>query len=1157
MESIASGLGKLFHPTPTSKTPHIARGQRQLESVTEEAHTSDLLYPELDSLQKSQHHAFPLKHGDPSSIVAAANSSDDRGGLSIHHPRDIRFIVGQYIGGQSRVLFDTQPPLPSFANRKSLDFDRSSQRDHGSKQANAHCSRTAPHTRQSSLSQGISSASCSLGLPLSPVDEAHGLFERESRRANTSDGGTLHSQLVREERRETDAMLSSIFGATGHRIAAGMKVHIKPYAPAQSDAVRLMGTSNSRLGSQRRRTPLTRSTTAEDLHSFASIQDHNSTMQQVSRRQRSSILITKIFYLDPSDGDLRSVIEDNSGKSTHNNSQTSKKFRTPAFAIAMIIYVPLQLPTNKLSSSARISPAIGQHSLMMPPDAPNQLSMEAFDKSVDYIMSHWDTIMRALSSLEIVVRCKISDALSQLEVHGLTQSPLPSPIASTTRPHRLRAPPLPVLQLPEDGLQQSSVVNKALELASQRIVSAFQIRGVAVGQGRWGVWRDEARGVGHWAGGREQNFFFFNLLTAFLGNHTEWLDAMNSKVSRGKRSRIRDHPYLPQHDIIRHRTVVVSRDKMAARRVIFLLSAFLPPSQPTPKRQVELKSDVSLSIPTPAGSPLTRSLLSNDLSIIDSENTGHLDVGWKGCRNNDIKSLDLDAATEVSDDRTITESPMIRQRSSILRHAYDFPDAGFTGIVALPSTAVGPRFKRAGATTTASILPEHAIPVAHFSSITPEPRLTAAVDQRPGSSSSAASFALHRTLSRSDSMDYSGTSAESQSTGRWFWNSRRGSSTETSETPISSAEGLGIFVPKDLRESRTKDKIPFPLDDASVIAAGQTAARTHTCASQDDADTLSQLSQPKDIPRCRDRIEPSPLDLSVNEIDGVIDVQLPSLGSQPSSFGSPTNSPQALRMNSGRFKDSLRTVSPSLLTSSVVPSHRNFTSVSGVAGWLRKFHQDLLLQAVQPHDTLKEDIKLAMRTEATPLPATALNHDTHEGVQDWTDICVTLVADISTFTLTRITLRRKNASHSRHQADALLGLDSDENPQEEFLEESLIEHDATLTEAVEKILSQSGQASHVASEGTSQASQSASRVSSRPSSPSQRTAHSGERRLPLEIHKSECRRMVLGALEQVASSVRNEMAETTQVKSQAEDEMKDPLRAGIRRWFEETGLMTR
>lgn len=1159
MASFASGLGRLFHPVSSSLAPHTSRGQRQLESVTEDAHTYDLLYPEAESLQYPQHHAFPFKYGDPSSVVAAANSSDDRGGLNIQYPRDTRVIIGQYIGGNPQIIFDTQPPLLPSTHRRSLDRALSEQiKEELQGNTTLPKSRTAPHTRQSSLTQVTQSIFGSSGLPLSPVNENGGLFARENRRPNTSEGENAFAQWAKEERQETDAMLSTMFGATGHRIAAGTKIHIKPYTSPLSEVSRPLSPGSTRPNVQRRRTPLTRSTTADDFHKMASASVSGTGSPQTERRQSSSILVTRIFYVDSADEESRPAMGDADTEPPYDQAEQRrrprqgstpgapqpnsdlKRFRTPAFAIAMVMFLPLPHQNQRLPPSARTSPAIGHPSALTQPEVLKQLSAEDFDHSVEYVMAHWDSITRALTSLEVIVRCQISGELSQLDVDIPTTplaTPLHGPNAKTSRP---RGPPRPALQLPAGALQQSVTIQKAVEMTNRRIVTALQIRGVAVGQGRWGVWREEARGVGKWAGGREQSFFLFNLLTAFLGNHTEWLDLMSSRLRKPKHSRSRDHhpQQQQQHQLVRHRTIIISLDKMAARRIIFLLSTFLQPSQKSLKRSEVPRSDVSTSLPASSTSPLINSPMSRQLSLrrtLSRDRRGQL---LKSRHEYEVSRADLDDATETSDDRTITGSRYINPPDGTPQHSRRPSDALSVRSAALPIAAAAPRFRKSSTTTTATILPEAAVPVAHFSSFLPDMSSHPALEQRPGSSGSIASLALHRTLSRSDSVDHSGTSADSQSTGRWFWNSRRGSSTETSETPISSAEGLGIFVSKDLRSRRPGHDLARMVEDAATVVGGQNTPRAQVDHIRDDTETKSV----KDASWETDTHEPFPLDLSVDESDGVIDVKLPPLDSQASSFGSMISSPCGMKTNPGSFAERNQPQSPNISTAATLPQQRRSHTVSEVGGWLRRFHQDLSLQALQPYDQLKEEIKYAMRTEP---PLTIVNaHEEHDSPGGWTDVCTTLIADITTFTVTRLALRRRNASSSHHQADALLGHSSKENPDEEFIEESLMDHDATLTDAVEKILSHSGQSSHIASRGPS-------RTVSRPGTPPRPTPNVVETAPPLEVPRSQCKKMVLGALEQVAKSVRDEMAKNDGTKGTDESEGKDTLKEGVRRWFEE------
>ena len=55
-QSSVPRLQRLISSASSSLSPHTQCGQRQLESVTEEAHMYDLLYPNVDSLLQPQHH---------------------------------------------------------------------------------------------------------------------------------------------------------------------------------------------------------------------------------------------------------------------------------------------------------------------------------------------------------------------------------------------------------------------------------------------------------------------------------------------------------------------------------------------------------------------------------------------------------------------------------------------------------------------------------------------------------------------------------------------------------------------------------------------------------------------------------------------------------------------------------------------------------------------------------------------------------------------------------------------------------------------------------------------------------------------------------------------------------------------------------------------
>ena len=1172
MLSSVSGLGRLFNAASSSLSPHTPRGQRQLESVTEEAHTYDLLYPEAGSLRPNQFYTFPFRPGDPSSIAAAANNSDDKGGLNVQYPRDIRVVVGQYIGGNSRLIYDSQPPLLSLTSPPSPSLTKTStnssdQARNANRYSGIPKSHTAPHSRQSSFSQVAQSMYISPGSPLSPVNEMSALFGG-SRRPNTSDGENFQTQLATEEAKETESMLLSMFGSTGFRAESGTKIHVKPFIPNDSDSARPLSPGASRTAGINRRTPLTRSTTSEDLQGMSKSGNQGPGASQVSHRKSPSILITKIFFVDPEEEESKGEVSaslldrketpqssDNLPQSADYQSRSSREkanqIRTPAFAVAVVIYMPIVQQIAKKPMSARASPALGAGYTQQDPNLVQQLSKGLFDQSVEYVMTHWSMITRALDSLEVIVRCQICNALGRLDVNlPVAPAIISTPeIKPSGKPAKIRPPPRTTLQLPSGALQSDVTVQKAIDATAKRIAAGLQIRMVTTGQDRWGIWREEVRGVERWAGSREQDYFLFNLLTAFLAHHTEWLDLMGSKILKSAHVRRQLQKTQNQHNAINQRTVIVSLDKMAARRLIFLLSAFLPGSYGDSQQRDGARFDFQPSGPTSSTSPSYSSSMSRRQSLRRTMQRLRSGPGCHTGRENDSVIVDFDTATEVSDDRTVVEG-------TPFEHSLRTSDVRSIRSVALPIAATArPLVKSSSVATTATANPEQTTPIAHFSAFTAESRNGINADWRPGSSGSIASMTLQRTLSRSESNELSGTSVDSHSSGRWFWGSRRGSSTETSETPASSGEALGIYgLPADIRDFRSVNKISHMPEHREPNAQPHTSVqsgdedRTAGAGSESDGVMLRSASRSVQPSQCTEFEAPFPLDLSVNEDDGVIDVKLPRADKVSPRYGSIIGSPDAARTFQDSFKD--RSTTENAKPHLPLQRHDVFSD-SVVGGWLRKFHPDISLQAVQPYDTLKEEIKQAMRTE--PNRTTRAQVEAEADDEAWQDVCTTIIADTTTFRVTRVTLRRRQAASPHHQADALLGLNTKDNPNEEFREELLTESDNILSEIIEKVSYRSGNSSHTGS-----------RTPSRPSSPPRSDHRSSERRSSvLDLPKNDCKKVVLGALEDIGRGVAAELARSNAIlqedRSSISASMKNHdcmpsipqslLKDGVRRWF--------
>ena len=1193
LQSSVSGLRQLFSTAPS---PHTPRGQRQLESVTEEAHTYDLLYPEGEALRQGQHHAYPLRQGDHSSTAAVASSSDDRGGLDIQSPRDVRIIIAQdanALSSQPRVLYDSHPP-PPIPQARNATFPETSKNGHrkagsltggGRSNDNAKESHTAPHTRQSSFSQTAQSIFTSPTSPLSPVSELGGLFGNAGRRNSTlrpatSDSETAQSKIAREGREETDALLDCMFGATGFPSTSSTKLHVgPPRAPCAENDKSLHSAARDASfpgAFPMKKTPLTRSTTAADLQSLSVTAESRDKDLHPPRPTTSSILITRLFSIDPLETSHASQKTDEPmklvrGQPRHENDPAAaqsrtkaKQLKTPSYAVAVLLQMPLHKQRPPTPSMQHSSPQrsglksfapINTQSWSQEGAPVDSITLDSH-RDIEYVIAHWTVLIRALSSLEIVARCKISDALVKQELpyldimfdeHSKIRDSGIGTRANMQKPTTQRT-----LQLPAGALQQCLVVQNFTDAIGTRVALALKTRRVIAGQPRWGIWREEARLVGAWVGGRDQNFFLFNLLTAFLGSHTEWLESLGPSRYRRRHAKLSNH-MNGEVNAIQHRTVVVSQDKMTARRLIFLLSAFLPGFYRKLTADGQDQSDASWSNVGYSQSPplgvtmQRRQSLRRTMNRRNGENRAAVTV------RTHARSVSFSGSDVAPGDDAAAEGLSIQHRSRRTSDARSIRSA------ALPISSNASVTRKSSTTTTTTVIPEPVIdptviPATHFSNRSSVSRCGTAADLRPESSGTFASLSLKRTLSRSESNEHGNTSSDSQSESRWgsmisgFWSGRRASSTEDSDLLASSQEGLGISgVPNDLPSRESMSKLAQMVEEVDMNRRAQRPLQSNTATPPSPA-SARHMHITSQVP---DKASPSknmpeglgshrfPLKLSIDQDDGVVDVDLPPNFPYSSSFTSIASSPLGASTAVSSFNDRQQQHMRSPVQE---PLHRGPESAVDVGGWLRRYHQDFALQAVRPYDTLKEDVKRSMRTEPTP---TIMTSEVGESANEWTEICTTLIADTTNFTVTRLCLRRKKATSPHHRANALLESSTTGNAsEEEITEESIMDMDPTLIDAVERVLSQSG---------------SSSRAASRPPSPSRHTPH--EENHGLEVHRSECKKMVLGALEQVAKSVSDELSSRSRAEKDVGGSHRgreilptdSTLREGVRKWLHEVG----
>ncbi|KAL8745425.1 MAG: hypothetical protein Q9190_002427 [Brigantiaea leucoxantha] len=1200
-----SGIHRLF-TAASSRSSHSSRAP--LESVAEESHTYDLLYPDPNELHQTHDHAYPLKYSNDSSAASAAASFDDRGGLDIQSPRDVRILIaqdGNAISQQPKVLYDSNPPPPLPPSRLGSPTDSRQDIQSPTPGRVTERSLTSPpqspkskHGRYFSLGQKSALQIKREQSSVNPEPSVKGAFgttrpRRSATRPATSEGESAQSRLSIERREETEAMLGCMFGSTGLPLVSGTKLHIRPHGSwgrtAQGDASATSSEVGGSRTNTRRRTPLTRSLTAEDLYLSASAP--TDFVEQQTPQRSASVLITRVFTVDTTDarvskaGSVSEISSRHSNESSHDGSvqrkpssvfesAKAKQTKAPAFSVALVLQLPHETQYAGVNSQRSSSPFMSQSTGFLQragePSWQDSRLTEGYaslaDRDIERVMVHWNVLARAMASLEDVAKRLIRDLLLGVETRqpGPTIPALSSNVSRRAEEEESKSKKPIVasqrtLQLAAGALQRSDEIDRAAAATGKRIALNLRIRRVITGQERWGIWREEARWLGKWAGNREQNFFFFNILTAFLGSHIDWLKSMtpaHKKRSGFKRISKKFSAQTPRNS----RTVVVATDKMAARRLVFLLAAFLPNTD-FPLFQDGMHRSLSWSTSAYSQSPPSGIPILREQSLRRTINRRQR--GSRSGPSNDGPhtrhlSFAVPQSTAVDEDG---------KPSNVATHYHSRRISDTTSVKSptLPISTSDKTSRKSSTTTSSTVMPEATWPVAHFSNASRDVVVmgTSPVP-RPGSSGSLASLNLKNALTRSESQDHS----------RWgsivsgFWSNRRGSSTDDSEFLPSSNEGLGITgMPKNAKQLSSTGKLVRMVEEAELVSRrglhgnGNAAhptppgADTVNDLSADESAILSPVepTPAKNIPE-RAKAEHFPVKLSIDESDGVIDVDLPIVHSFSSSFASSTSSPNASHppTASSSFNDR---ASPNLRSPSKDRSHAGSSEPSvNVAGWLREYHQDFALQAVRPYDNLKEDVKQSMKADAhlhdLLAPSQATDHH-HQG--RWIETSATLMADTTTFSITKLSMQQRIADPASESSKV----------EERLIEIPVMDLDATLTDAVERVL------------GSGCSTRAHSTNASRAPSPSRtlRPEHRGvgidQTQQEAQTHlepRSECRRLMLGALEQVARSVEKEVAQTgpvdvgarkivvgdVQADAEEEEEVveKDSsLREGVRRWL--------
>ena len=1175
-------LGRLLQNAASAVIPRgTSKSQAPLESITEETHTRDLLFPDPPSFRSNQQR--------PTTARDAANY-DDRGGLDVTFPSDIRIIIAQDANSryhQPQVLYDSKPPKTSNSRNNSPLYDTEPA---SSQKLSRGKSMTSPNPRRHHTpNSSIFSASQILPLsspssPKSPGTGFRSVFGDGRPRGSPFEPGydheTAQGKEARETKEEMDALLGCMFGAPGFRLEPGTKLHVIP--KRAQDNVPSGSKSPSALrpvssgGFTRMRTPLVCSTSAIDA-SNESPSRTETVEPRAPTSSKPSIMFTRLFNVvladstnnesnanetsSPSDKHIDSPFDSPSKEANHSTPKNVKQKKVPMYAIAVVLQLPVE------GHMPRLRPSQSQHGLSSSGSSYNDgtpsnswkaehsafssfmgdvRSHGSFDSvsnsHISVVLAHWNVISRSLELLELSAKTRLRDLLEQIPL-----APLIAPPPIRVGLAKIKNPKQATQQsvfVHSDCLQEDAKIIKEADTIAQNIILGLRTRRVATGHGRWGAWREEARWVGRWAGTRDQNFFFFNFLTAFLGSHTEWLQSLSPSWYR-KRYAIQQRLQGKDTNRVHQRTIIISSDKMAARRLIFLLAAFLPSTIGSmPHLHPALQASAFSYSESP---PVLSAARQHSMyrRTPRGRNSSALRTGLDSGRHARSVSFSL-LETDTDMDGVVFPGLTDRRDSD-------------TRSIKSPSLAIPTRTAELRKASTSTTTADSTIPVPHFSSLTLSDTPANSTHRRPGSGGSLASMALNHNLKRSDS----NTQSTDRSPGRWgsvvsgFWSSRRDSSTDGSDAIASSPTDRRL--PADARRSPSAGKLARMVEESVLLEEDD---RPKSLMSKSPAKSLSIEnylkpthttttggSPAQNIPR-RQKPERMPIKLSLNESEGYIDIAMPPNHSFNSSLAS---SFASLRLPGTLLASSHEHYSPYGSCTPDSPRPR-VDPVIDVAGYLKTYQPDFALQAVRPYDTLIDEVKESMRAEAQLTPFN--DQELDPSGKTWTDVCVSLVADTTRFTIERLRLRRRRRAETTPTASRRGSSDppGDEDVfyEEQIISEPVMDMDATLIDAVERVLAQSGDSSRATSpkrhsrpgsirDNPSSLRRSASAAAMGIDATGSSTGPTG-----LEIPHGECRKTVLGALEHVVRSVVTEREERVNGRGRETD---SSLREGVRAWL--------
>ncbi|OAG41530.1 hypothetical protein AYO21_04232 [Fonsecaea monophora] len=1105
-----------------------ARGG-QLESATEETHTRSLLWPESHAEGRVSSLSPPsTPYGSPTTRVSPF---DDRIGLELNESKDLRLIVAQDAFGTNDrplLLYDTH-----FVESKEPNLGQRA---------------PVPSPAAAGAPQRVGS-----GIPI---------LGHARNRSSTISGASASWARPHKESEPTDHLgnvLDCMFGvSSAAKSGSSTKLHFLPGDRSPASDLSSRAPTSNLSGTAPSRAPLLRARTATTT---ANNQSQNNPSRESDPEPRDAVLITRMFSvtLPEAQDDLRqrrrssadpttSISplshgpENQMGCSLHSKKPKLVEKKTPVFAIGLLFYLPRPGDVRSNTSSARPS----SRASFTPSSTPNSYGSDSFsswtilnaipeylwssdnssqltDRGIDIIVGNWEVILRSLAVVETLARSEIGELLQEVNLALITSAAKapkgPSEQRTNQRNVYLRSP---------NRLAQVAELQRAARHTLWRVSYALRIPRVYTGLGldNGGHWLDEARYLVRLCGNKQQNFFLFNLLTAFLGNHTEWLERLGPDWYR-RQLRVLNKG-RPRPTNVASRTVIVCENRSMARRIIFLLASFLPRNAIT-----KLPSEVMSPLLTPdisSSSPIHR-IIHEDSLRRHAHNKS---------RDGTVTFYRRDGAglsSSVSSSESASGIARAFRRSSRSRISNAELTLGMRQVSVFSPGDNGGSFHKTNPTSSTAT-PGLGTPVPHFAtkavdSYFPE---GAVVDsEETGASADLARILRRDSVSQSQSHQSSMNWGSLISNVSGLWNKRQDSTASTSEITSSfdtgSLSDRRRFAPKSVQiHGRQPSRLEAMVDEAGRL-------RKSKLGQEEDS---TSLYRPSTLPS-----EAHPPRLTVDERDGVVDVDINIPGFIGWNEGKGASPPSWIHHRSPSFASVDE-------AGSMYSTHSRHADVTGckspnVAGYLKRFHEDFILQGVKPYTELQDEIRRSMSREPTPSDdMSRLPADTENNGEQWVTVCTTLLADLRNFSIQRLTLRRltqrgtagdtgtgapsqsgsDNVPHgSGASSSAELG--SPATQLEQFDSEIVMDFDTTLTDAIERVLNETepGRQKSGAPTRTHSRTVSTATTSSVRSLPLEISGSGKARdwRRPTTLSQSDCRQVVVGALEEVVKSVNDDL----------------------------------